>query len=360
MSHEPAALTGPHAPEWESRTQPTGGGDASLDSNCDSPTAVSTEESRADSVDDESADSEDSLNWNRQQSRTFHRVASMLYYWEVNGYEVKWITLTSSPESPDADRLAYNHQRLRQCVERADLAYDERTDDYRRMSHINELEQVTIRTNEGPEGKGVIHTFWAWKPPEGQHSREFYIPQSWLSGHWDRLHDATFVWIEDYGVEDHHDRQHVARYCASQYVGEHGEALEHVSWSWSRSLGGPMAETWKSLKAHVSGLQEALSLWHRLLAGETVTLSRRTGTTEFKPPPNLGRETRVGINPPPDYRSPGPEGSVRRESFTSDDDDDQEALSACSGCGRYKPRSTVHTVGYKDGRRVRVCSDCRN
>lgn len=295
--------------------------------------------------------------WNRQQSRTFHRVMTMLYYWEAHDYSIRWITLTSSPDSPDADKLAYNHQRLRQCVERADLAYDERQDDYVPMSHINELEHVTIRTAEGPEGKGVIHTFWAWKPHSGQHARDFYIPQSWMSGQWDRLHDASYVWIEDYGSKDYHDRGHVARYCASQYVGEHGEALETVSWSWGRSLGGALARTWKSVKAHTEGLQNALNLWHRVLDGETVRMSRRIGTTVFKPPPNLGTETTISITPPPDYSPPGPHGEtvvVHNDS----EPDDHEQLTPCDGCGHWKPESVVRTLRPRDGSVVQICDDC--
>ena len=357
---EPSALTGAHAPDWERKADEKEADRSSLDSYCESPTTVGKEDSRAKTDDDESGDSEDGLNWNRQQSRTFHRVMSMLYYWESNDYLVKWITLTSSPDSPDSDRLAYNHQRLRQCVERADLAYDEGRGDYVRMSHIDELEHVTIRTNEGPDGKGVIHTFWAWKPPKGRHSRDFYIPQSWLSGQWDRLHNATWVWIEDYGTEDYHDRSHVARYCASQYVGEHGEALENVSWSWGRSLGGPLAKVWKSVKAHTEGLQSALRLWYRLLGGEEIELCRRTGSTAFKPPPQLGVERTTEVHPPPDYEPPGPNGTVRTESFSDDSDEDREPLSACSGCGQYKKRSSVRTVAHIEGREIRVCTDCRD
>lgn len=297
------------------------------------------------------------MEWNRQQSRTFHRVMTMLYYWEQNDYLIRWITLTSSPESPDADRLAYNHQRLRQCVERSDLAYCESRDEYVPMSHIDELEHVTIRTSEGPENKGVIHTFWAWKPHSGRHSRDFYIPQSWLSGQWDRLHDASYVWIEEYGTEDYHDRGHVARYCASQYVGEHGEALESVSWSWGRSLGGALAQTWKSVKSHTEGLQNALKLWHRVLAGETVRMGCRTHTAVFKPPPNLGVETTISITPPPDYTPPGPHGETTTTSY-SDGSDDHEQLRPCNGCGQWKPESRVRTFRSQHGSRVNICEDC--
>ena len=361
---KPSSLVGPHAPDWSKSTSQTTGDVSSLDSYRESPTSPSDRDSGGLSEDQDSTESEQQseteetgMAWNRQQSRTFHRVMTMLYYWEQNDYLIRWITLTSSPDSPDSENLAYNHQRLRQCVERADLAYDERQDDYVPMSHIDQLEHVTIRTSEGPENKGVIHTFWAWKPHDGQHSRDFYIPQNWLSGQWDRLHNASYVWIEDYGSKDYHDRGHVARYCASQYVGDHGEALESVSWSWGRSLGGALARTWEAVKAHTEGLQNALKLWHRVLGGETVRMGRRTGTTVFKPPPNLGTERTVSITPPADYNPPGPDGETTVTSHGSGPDD-HEQLTSCNGCGQWKPESSVRTLRPRDGRIIHICSDC--
>lgn len=293
------------SPTFRRLTQEAASGcDTSLVPSGESPTRGERGDSGSQTGPASSEEGESGGEWNRQQKRTYHRVLTLLHYWEANDYLIRWITLTSSPESPDASdygdsinsAITYNHQKLRQTVERAKLAYDHDGRAHR-LSHIRDLEHITIRTSEG---HGVIHTFWAWKPPAGNHSQSFYIPQKWLSDQWERLHNAPVVDIQQYGKADYHDRSHVARYCASQYVGDHGEALETVSWSWERSLGGPVAETWERLKRAVNDVGRAIEVWNRVLEGERVVVhEQRTGSvlveTVVKPPPDFGCEELVTV-----------------------------------------------------------------
>ena len=72
--------------------------------------------------DSDPEDSDDEQNWNKQQRRVFQRSVTMLKYWDARNYGVLWLTFTSCPESKPSSELAYSHQRLRQRVERADLA----------------------------------------------------------------------------------------------------------------------------------------------------------------------------------------------------------------------------------------------
>jgi len=299
----------------------------------------------------------------------------MLSYWEQHEYQILWVTLTSCPESDDADRLAYNHRRLRQTIERAHGARDA-DGKYHDLRHIREIEDLVVRTSEGPEGKGVLHLFWAWAPPEGHHSRDFFIPHDWLSRQWGRIHGPydehseepvkpLHVWIERTGQEDYHSRKSLAGYLVSQYLGEHGEALENTSWSWQRTLGGSVTDAWEKIKGIVDGIEEAIEVWHRVLGGEEVSLSSSSEHVHYglvaKPPPNLGVEEveAISVTPPEDYQSPGRDGEVRVRSFSSDEPNDSEPMAACAECRSWFPEWSLSTVGTnKLDRPIRICPEC--
>lgn len=314
--------------------------DTLLDLDSETRTGLERGVSDAETPDSDSADSETEQNWNRQQKRVFHRVLTLLSYWEQHEYEILWLTLTSSPESDPASELSYNHRRLRQTVERARLAYDGDGEAHD-LSHVRSIESLVIRTSEGPPGKGVLHLFWAWKPPKGQHSREFYVPHKWLCAQWGRIHgpyderakpevaaydepgavpeiEPLHCWVEKVGEENYHSRENLAGYCVSQYLGEHGEALEHVSWSWERSLGGSVTETWEAIKALTGSMSEAVEAWHTVLGGEELVLTSPSEHVRFeqsvKPPPNLGvsEERNLVVEPPEDYERSGPQQSIIR------------------------------------------------
>jgi hypothetical protein len=320
-------------------------------------------------TDDSDPDDQDGeQTYSRQQARVFQRSVTMLKYWEARNYGVLWLTFTSSPESRPSDQLAYSHQRLRQRVERADLAvcdgercphHEEPTG--HRLDHIDSLEHLQIRTCEGPQG--VIHAFWAWdrdRLRDGNHSRDLYIPQNWLSDQWADLHGSEVPmepgeleeWPESAAghmerlardrapfivdvrrvgpehTEAEHKPEHMAAYAASQYLGDHGEALEHLGWSHGRSLGGPLAETWEQLKAVADSMDSAIDYWDRLISGESVTVNRSNGNVHtelaFKPPPDLGYSVASSVTPPSDFSRPGPDGDTQVRSYSGGGSPDQE------------------------------------
>ena len=104
--------------------------------------------------------------WTRKQKRGYHRVRSLLWFWECHQFQVLWVTL-STAEGGDAEKLTYHHKQLRQRIER--------------QLGFQGLEYYQVRTEEG---HGVLHIFWAWRVPDGERARRFWISQEWLSAQW--------------------------------------------------------------------------------------------------------------------------------------------------------------------------------
>ena len=367
---------GDNPTRWERRVSEPNAGAGPADPDTDPASSGGLSNEGSDS--DGSGQFSDPDTLSRQQKRVFHRVNTLLHYWEARDYALLWITLTSAPDSDGADRLAYNLQRLRQTVERAKIATDG-DGEHHRLSHITELEQLCIRTSEGPPGKGVLHLFWAWKPPKGHHSRELFIPQHWLANQWGRIHgnhelvsnpggdvrghgdiDPLYVWIERYGTEDYHDRNAVARYCVTQYLGDHGEALEHLSWSHGRTLGGSLMEAWEAVKEHREALSEAIETWEEVIGGQAVTLGSKSQHVHYglqvRPPPNLGVEIieDVSVEPPEDYTASGPDtATVRRSRRFPEYDPAEFDRGLCPECREYY---VVEAVERRDGQISYACS----
>jgi hypothetical protein len=88
--------------------------------------------------------------WTRKQKRGYHRVRSLLWFWECHQFQVLWVTL-STAEGGDAEKLTYHHKQLRQRIER--------------QLGFQGLEYYQVRTEEG---HGVLHIFWAWRVPDGE------------------------------------------------------------------------------------------------------------------------------------------------------------------------------------------------
>jgi len=170
-------------------------------------------------------------------------------------------------------------------------------------------------------------------------------------------------------TEGEHKPEHMAAYAASQYLGDHGEALEHLGWSHQRSLGGPLAETWEHLVSIAESLDDAISKWDSVIAGSEVRVEsgeRGRGchsVTVFKPPPSLGVEVaETSVTPPPWFVPAGPNSSVYVESFgPSNGEVSGEGMKSCSQCRRYHPAGEVVTVKSRsDGSDVRLCGRCRD
>lgn len=83
--------------------------------------------------------------WSRKQWLTRRTVLDRLNYWQANGYQCLWVTLTSSPSSP-ASRIRRDFQTLRKRMARQ-LGYED-------------VQYVCVDTREG---HGVLHMILAWK-----------------------------------------------------------------------------------------------------------------------------------------------------------------------------------------------------
>ncbi len=166
--------------------------------------------------------------WTRKQKRGYHRVRSLLWFWECHQFQVLWVTL-STAEGGDAEKLTYHHKQLRQRIER--------------QLGFQGLEYYQVRTEEG---HGVLHIFWAWRVPDGERARRFWISQEWLSAQWQSLHGAPVVWIKAY-QPSHRSRNRLSRYVISQYVQDQCGYV-NMCWSWKRSLGFPISRLWEEMR----------------------------------------------------------------------------------------------------------------
>jgi hypothetical protein len=166
--------------------------------------------------------------WTRKQKRGYHRVRSLLWFWECHQFQVLWVTL-STAEGGDAEKLTYHHKQLRQRIER--------------QLGFQGLEYYQVRTEEG---HGVLHIFWAWRVPDGERARRFWISQEWLSSQWQALHGAPVVWIKAY-QPSHRSRNRLSRYVISQYVQDQCGYV-NMCWSWKRSLGFPISRLWEEMR----------------------------------------------------------------------------------------------------------------
>jgi hypothetical protein len=140
------------------------------------------------------------LPWGRKQWRIRRTVIDRLRYWQANGYQCLWVTLTSSPSSPDK-RLRADYQVLRKRVGR-ELGF-------------TEFEYVCVDTREG---HGVLHMIWAWKDQNLRKRASFYLPFEWLQEQWKEIHGAFHVNVKRIGGADK-DARRLSRYIVAQYCG---------------------------------------------------------------------------------------------------------------------------------------------
>jgi hypothetical protein len=222
--------------------------------------------------------------WIPQQKRVYHRLMSLLQYWFSNGYQVLWFMLSSSPES-SYEEINKHYTVLKKRMERE-------------FGYAN-TEHALIKTTEG---YGVYHGLIAYKTQEGEKGNCFYIPQTWISDNWNDIHKASYVWIKRVKKGKISQRK-ISCYCVSQYCANQN-ALEYISWSWKRGLGGALVKTWKELRDFVNDRSRVIGIWNRVLAGEEITI-RQAGSAfthanfieVFHPPPHLSYDFSVHFLP---------------------------------------------------------------
>ncbi len=193
--------------------------------------------------------------WTTKQKRCYHRLRSMLCYWEGNGYQILRVDLTSSRES-NVEDLRKNFRLLRRKVE---TTFD-----------FPEIEDFIVET---AEGNGVLHMIWAWKAKKGFREKPFYIPKQWLSDEWSKLHKAIIVHIAEYDQKSSRSRNRVSAYIVSHYLSAGQGDLVRYSYSWRRSLGFPMVSFWKQFKVYwldyaCVDYKEMLVMWEYFLQGK--------------------------------------------------------------------------------------------
>ncbi len=189
--------------------------------------------------------------WSKKQWLTRRVVLDRLQYWQANRYQCLWITLTSSPDSPD-QRLRRDFQTLRKRIKR-ELGFAA-------------FQYVCVDTREG---HGVLHMIWAWRDPNSQKRSSFYIPFEWLQTQWQDIHGAFHVNVKRIG-NSAKDSRRLSRYIVAQYCGDQ-YGLVRVSQS-RQDI--PLTKMRKKLLATIRGLPERYKLASQLpqtLSGEELS-----------------------------------------------------------------------------------------
>jgi hypothetical protein len=153
---------------------------------------------------------------------------SLLLFWMTHGYQILWITVTSSSTS-DPDKLTEHFSTLKKRIER--------------NFGFADLEHFKVSTYEG---HGVLHFFLAYKPKPGERAKKFFIPYDWLKENWLDIHGAWSVWIKPV-KNTNRSRKSLSRYCVSHYCADQS-LMRRVSWSWKRGLGGALVRTYTEIK----------------------------------------------------------------------------------------------------------------
>jgi hypothetical protein len=193
--------------------------------------------------------------WSKKQKRCYHRLNSILIFWQAFDYQILRVDLTSSKESKLED-IRKNHRALRRKIER-EFGFEA-------------IEDFVVETSEGVGA--VLHCVWAWKPKEETEDVSFYIPYEWLSKEWLRIHKAWSVSIKRYEKESAFTRRRVSRYVVSQYVsGQSG--FVRYSYSWKRTFGFSLVKFWNAFKDYWlnyagTDYKEMIWLWEMFLKGE--------------------------------------------------------------------------------------------
>lgn len=179
--------------------------------------------------------------WSKKQWMTRRAVMDRLRYWQSSGYQCLWVTLTSSPGSPDK-KLRAGFQALKKRIER--------------QLGFPGVEYICVDTREG---HGVLHMIWAWKDPNPRKRASFFIRFDWLQAAWRRIHGAFHVNVKRIGGHDR-DARRLSRYIVAQYCGGQN-ALVRLSQS---RLEYPLTRMRAELLRVVKGLPERYEFGNKL------------------------------------------------------------------------------------------------
>jgi hypothetical protein len=265
-------------PAPDARSAPRSGAsapaDPSLDTKCQNPTKgkgelqSEDEELKNPKKENSSPEIEERKKptWDRKQKRAYHKSITLMKYWEACHYQVFFVTLTGSPTS-NAKELSYHHERLKLSVVRS-----------RKLPGLEHFKVITI------EGHGVIHTLWAIPPAQqGFRDTAVFIPQSWLSNEWERIHGAKIVDIRRVTLQAGSQRR-LSRYIVSQYCGGQS-GFVRSDYTRAKWLGFSIRSTWERLKRYWRDLKytQGIDFGQLCKAWETLVKTRicRLGENQF-------------------------------------------------------------------------------
>lgn len=186
--------------------------------------------------------------YTKKQRRAFQRLMSGLTVGKSRRERLRFMTLTSSPESLGR-KLNADFRALKMRI-------------YRKF-HFK-MKYWKIRTNEG---NGVLHIIFRGK----------YVPQKWLSEQWAEIHKSLIVDIRSL-YETKRGLRGIAFYLIGNYLTK--QSFERMSWGYSWVFPA-FVGCWKRL-IEKYGFKQALFLWDRLL-GSQFTVTRQVRLTRFLP-----------------------------------------------------------------------------
>ena len=165
--------------------------------------------------------------WSTKQKRAYQRLLSGLTRAKALGKRVRFMTLTSSPESRYKE-LTRHFQVLRKRIERA----------------FGKIKYMKFNTNEG---YGVLHVVYMGP----------FIPQRWLSRNWNEIHGAKIVDVRKIRGE-----KRLARYLISNYLVT--QTFVRMSWSWGWVFRG-FVGVWKQF-VQKYGYPKCIKRWTSFLS----------------------------------------------------------------------------------------------
>jgi hypothetical protein len=186
--------------------------------------------------------------YTKKQRRAFQRLISGLTVGKSRHERLRFMTLTSSPESK-CRKLNADFRSLKMRI-------------FRKF-HFK-MKYWKIRTNEG---NGVLHIVFRGK----------YIPQNWLSEQWADIHKSPIV-----DIRSLRERRKGLTGIVFYLIGNYLSKQSSVRMSWGYSWVFPaFVRSWKSLLEKY-GFKRGLELWNKLLCSPFV-VTRQVRLTKFLP-----------------------------------------------------------------------------
>jgi hypothetical protein len=186
--------------------------------------------------------------YTKKQRRAFQRLMSGLTVGKSRKERLRFMTLTSSPESAKGKLNAH----LRTLKMRI----------FRKFRF--KMKYWKIRTNEG---KGVLHIVFRGK----------FVPQEWLSEQWADIHNSPIVDIRSL-YETAKGLKGICFYLVGSYLSK--QSFERMSWGYSWVFPA-FVSTWRRF-VEKYWFRRGLELWNKLLCSSFV-VTRQVRLSRFLP-----------------------------------------------------------------------------